>query len=245
MKSLIKHIPNFLTSLNLVCGFISIAYAFQGDYLVAFYFVGGAAFFDFLDGGVARLLKAQSEVGKQLDSLSDMVSFGLAPGVMLYSLMKQALGLDISMGFWSHSLADIFLLLGMVLVPVFSAVRLAKFNIDTRQTDSFIGLPVPANAILITSLGALCVTTSSLWVNNALGMPLVLLLVSIVQSYFLVSPLPMFALKFKSLAWKDNWLQYVFLTISAILILSMGISGITLTIVFYLTISLVVRLLGR
>lgn len=234
-----KHIPNFVTSLNAVSGFIAIIYAMQSDFMMAFYFIFLGAFFDFLDGGIARLLNVQSELGKQMDSLCDVITFGLAPGFILFSLMRNALGVTLPLDLTTLSIKDILLLLSTAIVPVFSVIRLAKFNIDTRQTESFIGLPVPANAILIASLGALFITSPLYWLRETLMNPYILAVISIVFSYMLVSPLPMFALKFKNLSWKDNKLRFIFIITSAVLLVSMGVLGLTLTILLYIIISLI------
>ncbi len=239
--SIKKHIPNFFTALNIVCGSIAIIYALQSDLLLAFYFICLAAFFDFIDGGVARLLKTQSEVGKQLDSLCDVVSFGVAPGVILFTMMRHALDVPFPLAFDSLPLYHVLLLLSMVLVPVFSAVRLAKFNVDTRQSSSFIGLPVPANALLIASLGVLFVSSPLYWLVNLLATPWVLLALSVFCSYLLISPLPMFALKFKNLTWKDNRVRFLFILLSILLIAFFGFGGISLVIIVYIFISLIIK----
>ena len=240
-----KHIPNFVTSLNAVCGFLAIIYAFQSDFMQAFYFVFLAAFFDFLDGGVARLLNVQSELGKQMDSLCDAVSFGVAPGVILFSMMRHTLGLSLPLDFETMTVTDILLQFSVVVVPVFSIVRLAKFNTDTRQSDSFIGLPVPANAMFISALGALLISCPVFWIRDLLTNSYVLLAIALVQSYLLVSPLPMFALKFKNLSWADNKLRFVFLAVSAVLVLTFGVLGLAFVIVLYVVLSLVIRLIEK
>ena len=243
MQNLKGHVPNFFTSLNAVSGFVAIVYAFQSDFLMAFYAIGAAAFFDFIDGGVARLLHTESEVGKQLDSLCDVISFGVAPGVILLSMMRHALGVAIPFDVSLMDVKTVLLMLSMVLVPVFSAIRLAKFNVDTRQSSSFIGLPVPANAIFIAALGVLLISPPFYFIKEWLMQPYVLLVVALVQSSLLVSPLPMFALKFKNLRWKTYHLQFLFLFLSAGLIFSLGILGVALTIVVYVVLSLILRLL--
>lgn len=240
-----KHIPNFFTLMNIVSGFFAIAFAFQSDFLLAFYFILVAAFFDFIDGGVARLLHVQSEVGKQLDSLCDVVSFGVAPGVVMFSMMRHALGVTIPLDFSAMALGEVLLLVSMALVPAFSALRLAKFNVDTRQTSSFIGLPVPANALLIGALGALLFLSPVYWLREVLVSPYVLLSIAVVQSYLLISPLPMFALKFKNLTWKDNYLQFVFLALSLFLIFFFQIGGIALSIIMYIFVSVMMRISKR
>jgi len=186
-----KHIPNFITCLNLFSGCIAAYLAFKGNYQGAFIAILLASVFDFLDGFAARLLKAYSPMGKELDSLADMVSFGLAPGAIVFSLLSET-GLNEWLPF-----------LGF-LIPVFSGLRLAKFNIDDRQTTSFIGLPVPANAIFWAGL----VYSFSPFLLDTVWLLLILI---IVFSYLLVSELPMFSLKFRNVSWADNQTQYIFL----------------------------------
>ena len=186
-----KHIPNFITCLNLFSGCIAAYLAFKGNYQGAFIAILLASVFDFLDGFAARLLKAYSPMGKELDSLADMVSFGLAPGAIVFSLLSET-GLNEWLPF-----------LGF-LIPVFSGLRLAKFNIDDRQTTSFIGLPVPANAIFWAGL----VYSFSPFLLDTVWLLFILI---IVFSYLLVSELPMFSLKFRNVSWSDNQTQYIFL----------------------------------
>ena len=238
-----RHIPNFFTSLNIVSGSIAIYYALQSDLEMAFVLICFAAFFDFIDGGVARLLKTQSAVGKELDSLCDVVSFGVAPGMIMFEMQRQALGVSLPLS--SLPFVSLLFLLSAILLPVFSAIRLAKFNIDTRQTDSFIGLPVPANALLIASLGLALAGGSSLWLVRAMQQPVILLLLTLVQSYLLVSPLPMFALKFKHLKWQGNQLRFLFLIGSVIVLVLWGMASIAIIIFSYVMISLIVSILRK
>ncbi len=240
-----KHIPNFFTLMNLVAGFWGIVFAFQGAFLAVFYCIVIAAFFDFVDGGVARLLRAQSALGKELDSLCDLVSFGVVPGVVLFSMMRHALGISEDLLSFAMPVKALVLLFAMLLVPAFSALRLARFNVDNRQSDHFIGLPVPANALLIVSLGALwSLSCDACWGAFPVN-PYFLLAVSLVQSYLLVAPLPMFALKFKNLKWKGNELRFSFLTLSLLFVLFFKIVGIVFTIVMYILISIVTSFFAK
>ena len=202
--NLIKHIPNTITCLNLFSGCMSIVAAIGGDLRTAFIWIVGAAIFDFMDGFAARLLKAYSPMGKELDSLSDVVSFGVAPGMILYSLFSQAAFL--------MNLQGCLALLPFCafVIPVFSGLRLAKFNIDERQTTSFIGLPVPAHGIILA-----CLT-----------------------SYLLVSEIPMFSMKVKSVSWKGNECRYILLLAAILFIAFWGYLGIAGTIVLYFILSL-------
>ena len=186
-----KHIPNFITCLNLFSGCVAVFLAFNGNYAGAFIAVLVAAIFDFLDGFAARLLKAYSPMGKELDSLADMISFGLAPGAIVFALLTET------------GISD-WLPYAAFLIPVFSGLRLAKFNIDTRQSNSFIGLPVPANAIF---WGGLVYSFSAFLLFHVW----VVFILIAVFCYFLISEIPMFSLKFKNIGWKDNQIQYIFL----------------------------------
>lgn len=220
-----KHIPNFITSLNLFSGCVGVLLAFQGNYKGAFIAILVSAVFDFFDGFAARLLKAYSPMGKELDSLADVVSFGVVPGVIVFSLLSK---IDINQ--WIPYLG--------FLIPVFSALRLAKFNIDERQTSSFIGLPTPANAIfwggLVFSYSGFLV--SSVWVLIGL---------TLVFSYLLVAEIPMFALKFKNYSWKTNEIQYLFLIGCVIILAIFQLNAFSILIAWYILLSIGVSLFKR
>ena len=209
-----KHIPNTITSLNLFTGSVAVYFAFNGNFTMAFYAILLAGLFDFLDGMAARVLKAYSPMGKELDSLADVISFGLAPGVIVFSLFEQSAYPD-----WVKFAGFI--------IPLFSALRLAKFNIDENQTTSFIGLPTPANAIFWASMGY---AFSGWLIEN----PWLVLLLTLLFSGLLVSKLPMFALKFKSLKWKENKMQYIFLGGCIALLIIFGLEAFAPIIVWYL-----------
>lgn len=223
-----KYIPNFLTCCNLFSGCLAAVAAFGGDYDGVLFYVVLSAVFDFFDGMAARALNVHSPIGKDLDSLADDVSFGLAPAVAVFTLMRSCLP-DVSVG-WGRILPY-----AAFLLAVFAALRLAKFNIDTRQKSSFIGLPVPANALFWASL-----LQSGFFVHGffsplwAMG---VLLLLIVAFSYLMVSEIPMFSLKFKSLSWHDNAVPYSFLIGCVLILLGMGLSGLALCIVWYLLLS--------
>lgn len=223
-----KNIPNFFTLCNLLCGCIAIVFAFEGDLVWCAYMVGIACVFDFSDGLIARALKVNSEIGKQLDSLADMVSFGVVPGMIVYRLlaeMSNAPGYISSIAF---------------LIPVFSAIRLAKFNIDTKQSDSFIGLPTPANAIFFASF-PIILQFSSIGesIKQLMLQPYFLISLTLVSSFLLIAPLPFFALKFKNFLWKDNKMRYLFLALSAMLLVVFQFTGIPLIIVLYILLSII------
>lgn len=229
--SITKHIPNFLTCCNLLSGCVAILLAAKGEFTYAFGFLFIAAAFDFLDGFAARLLKAYSLIGKELDSLADVVSFGVAPGMMLFYLL--------SLNGESSYLLNM-LPYAAFIIPALSALRLAKFNVDDRQTESFIGLPVPAHALFWGSL--ICFILENF---TAPLSPLCmggLALLAILTSLLLVSEIPMFSLKFKSWGWKANKLRYVFILSSLILIVFLQFSGIAAAIILYIILSIFNRL---
>jgi len=209
-----KHIPNFITCLNLFSGCVASYMAFKGNYEGAFIAILLAAVFDFLDGFAARLLKAYSAMGKELDSLADMVSFGLAPGAIVFSLLTGA-----GINEWVPFLG--------FLIPVFSGLRLAKFNIDDRQSSSFLGLPVPANAIFWAGL----VYSFSPFLMNNMWFFLILIAAF---CFLLVYEIPMFSLKFKNITWKDNQNQYLFLLGCIVILLIFKLSAFALIISWYI-----------
>jgi len=218
-----SNIPNFITTLNLFAGCLAIYYGFRGNYELVFLFVLLAAVFDFADGLAARLLHAYSPMGKELDSLADVVSFGVAPGVLVLSLLTQS-----ELPYWVAFAGFI--------IPVFSALLLAKFNIDERQTSSFIGLPTPANALFWVGLGF---SYSEILIAN----PWYILAFTVIFSGFLVSELPMFSLKFKNLKWKDNSVQFIFLAISLLLIVFFNLNALSLIIAWYIVFSIIMHFL--
>ena len=231
-----KNIPNFITLLNLFSGCLSIVAAFENNLVWAAYFIGIAAILDFLDGTFARILKAKSETGKQLDSLADIVSFGVAPAIILFQLISHSPDLPVLEIFNINLLPFI-----AFFIPVFSALRLAKFNIDTRQTESFIGLPTPANAIFIASLPLILIQQfpDYQWVFDTIKSSWFLMALTIILSSLLISNIPLFSLKFKNLKWKDNKNRYIFLGISIAFILIFYFAAIPLIIIVYILISVV------
>jgi CDP-diacylglycerol--serine O-phosphatidyltransferase len=214
--------PNFITLLNLLSGVLGILWVLEGQVLYGAYFVILSAGFDFLDGFAARLLKVQSDMGKELDSLADVVSFGVLPGILLYSLTKAQTDSQ-------------FLPYLTLIVPMLSAYRLAKFNIDTRQSDRFIGLPTPANALLLSTLPHLVAHWPELapWVTS----PIALVVIAWVASILLVSELPLIALKFKNSSFADNTYRYTLLCLGAFCFAWLQLAGIPLIIIAYLLLS--------
>ncbi len=207
MVGIIKSIPNIITCLNLLSGILSIIYAFNGDYRTAFILIIIAAFFDFCDGFAARLLKAYSNIGRELDSLADMVSFGLAPSIILFTYIQSLEGI--------HPLICYIPLI----LAVFSALRLAKFNIDTRQSENFIGLPTPAPALMIGALIAFAICDNSFNISTYIDNSFTLPILSVIISLLLVSEIPMFSMKIKSIKWRENQQRYTFILSSMILVI--------------------------
>ena len=222
-----KHIPNTLTSCNLISGCIAIVFALSANYTMALTFIVVGAVFDFFDGMSARLLGVSSPIGKELDSLADVVTFGVAPSTMIYTLL-----LTLSKSGWNETLAFAIPYVAFVMAA-FSALRLAKFNLDERQTTSFIGLPTPANALF---WGALIVGNENVFDENSYYIYLLIILV-FVSSWLLVAEIPMFALKFKHWGWRDNKVKYVFLISCLPILLIFGISGISVIIAWYICLS--------
>lgn len=219
-----KHIPNFITLLNLLSGCIGIVYAARGELFPAAVLIWLAALMDFFDGFAARWLKVHSAIGKELDSLADIVSFGVLPSFLLFRMLS-----EIS--------ASAVLPYAGFLVALFSALRLARFNVDDRQSDSFIGLPVPANAIMISSYPLIAGQTgfflfeSSVWIT----------ILAILSAYLLVSDIRLFALKFKGFGWKKNRVKYIYLLVSVILLLVFRVIAIPIVILLYIIFSLILN----
>lgn len=217
--SMKKHIPNIITSLNLAIGSYGIYHVLTIDPNAAFYFVVAAAFFDFFDGFAARLLKVKSDFGKELDSLADMVSFGVLPAFYLLKLLSLT-----SEFYWIA-----------ILVVVFSALRLAKFNLDESQSDSFIGLPTPANALMITSLVFLGFQLSEFTLVG----------ICIMSSLLLVSKIRMTALKFSSFGWKGNEVRWFLIGTSIVLFIVFKWTFLPILIPFYIVVSIVSSVLVK
>lgn len=235
-----KHIPNIITCLNLIAGNLAVIFALYGQLTYAVILIFAAALFDFLDGLAARILNAYSPIGKDLDSLADMVSFGLAPGIIMFMLMKYSfMGNDIfSDGIPDFHLHQELTMALSLLIPVFSALRLAIFNNDTRQVSSFIGLPTPANAIFISSLAMIRMHGIHPTFDSFLLSTPSLVIITLLLSYLLVSRIPMFSLKFRNLSWKGNSIRIIFLLLSGILIGAFLFYGLAAAIATYIFLSI-------
>lgn len=233
-----KHIPNFLTTLNLLFGIFAMIAAFNHHLEWTAIFISFSLVFDFSDGLTARLLNARSEFGKQLDSLADMVSFGLVPGVIIYFLLLN-----------SQSLPEIILFqintipfLGF-LIPVFSALRLAKFNIDPRQEEKFFGLPTPANTIFIVSIALINVNifNDSTYFSELTNQAWFLLFIIFLSCFLLIAKIPLLAFKFKSMSWGGNKAQFIIVLISVILIFFLKIVAVPIILLVYILVSVFFR----
>lgn len=231
--SLFKQIPNFLTLGNLFLGCLSIVFIFSGELTIACYLIFAAAIIDFFDGFVARLLKATSPIGKQLDSLSDVVSFGVVPGMICFHLLFINIEQD-----YSDLFTAILYSSPAFLISIAAATRLARFNIDTNSSGGFKGLPTPASAILIASLPLLMYYYDTFILSNFLIYTLILTV-----SYLSISNLPMFALKFKNYAWKGNEIKYIYLVSCLVALIILKIAAIPIVIFLYLCLSLVNNLI--
>jgi CDP-diacylglycerol--serine O-phosphatidyltransferase len=228
-----KHIPNAITCCNLLCGCLAIVQAFEGNLVYAAYLVGLAAIFDFFDGFAARMLKVSSAIGKDLDSLADMVTFGVVPGVVMFHLLNSSLIREIEK--YNVYENNLFLKYLPFIITIFSAIRLAKFNNDTRQTESFIGLNTPANAMIICSIPLILQQHPYLetFIN-----PCGIIVTSLILSLLLVSEIPMFSLKFKHFKWKGNQIRFVFLALSVLMLVTLQFVGVPLIIISYVLLSL-------
>ncbi len=222
MKRLSSYIPNIITCCNLTAGSLAVIMALRGTFEQAAILILIAAVCDFLDGLSARLLHAYSDMGKELDSLSDLISFGLAPGLMVYALLNDYLLLPYGN---LEYLAYIALL-----IPVAGGIRLAKFNVDDRQTTSFIGLPIPANALFWIGV---CFADTRDW------HPVIILALIVLFSYLMVSNLPMFSLKASNLSWGNNKLRYILVITSLGLVIWLGLTGLAGAIIAYILLSLI------
>ncbi|PJI26773.1 CDP-diacylglycerol--serine O-phosphatidyltransferase [Prevotella intermedia] len=226
-----KHIPNTITCCNLVSGCVAIAYAFSGNVELSFTWIIIGAVFDFFDGMSARLLNVSSPIGKELDSLADIVTFGVAPSTILFS--------ELSVMSYPAILEPLRSILPFTayIMAAFSALRLAKFNLDERQALGFIGLPTPANALFWGSL----IIGAGKWLEATPFMVFFLLGGILISSWLMVSEIPMFALKFKEWGWKGNQVKYIFLLTCIPLLAIFGLTGLAIIIAWYVIISYIIK----
>ncbi|HBK83727.1 MAG TPA: phosphatidylserine synthase [Flavobacterium sp.] len=236
-----KHIPNTITLLNLACGLLAIIAIFKGYYDEAFIFVCLGIFFDYWDGFFARKFQVSGELGLQLDSLADMVTSGVVPGLMMFQLIETIQNTQ-----EQYQVTEDTFYMGVVpyfgfLITIASAYRLANFNIDKRQIDSFIGLPTPANAMLIMSIPMIQYSNDYEWLTNLLNNPFVLIIITFLSVYLLNANIPLFSLKLKSLDWNKVKVHYLFLFFAIFLFLLLDFTSIPLIIFSYILVSVFVN----
>lgn len=237
-----KHIPNLLTLGNLLCGTIATIYAVQGEFVFAALLVISGILFDFLDGFAARLLHVSGELGKQLDSLADMVTSGVVPGIIMFQLMTErnfviSFAEKMDTVSFSGIFEDSVPFIGLILT-LGACYRLAKFNLDTRQTDSFIGLPTPAMSLFVISLPLIQEYSSIEFVQSLIANHYFLIAVTLVLTYLMNAELPLFSLKFKDYSIKNNLIKYLFLVVSLCMIIFFQYLSIPLIIVLYVILSI-------
>ena len=238
------HIPNVITLLNLLSGCIALLFVATHKYEMVFFFVCLGIFFDFFDGFFARLFHVQSPLGVQLDSLADMVTSGLVPGFVMFQLIYEYQNEGVSPLDSYFPLNYVFPLIGFA-ITLGSCYRLAKFNIDTRQTDSFIGLPTPANALLILSLPLVISTSTSDFIVSALVNPYVLMAISLLSAYLLNAEIPLFSLKIKNFTVAKYKIQLIFLALTVLLLVFFHVAGIPLVILTYVLLSVIHNKMNR
>ena len=228
---MLKHIPNLLTISNLICGCIALYFSFHNNLVFAAYLIGLSAVFDFMDGFAARLLKVSGPMGKELDSLADMVSFGVVPGSVVFHLLE------------ASTLSNFAF--AALLIPAFSAYRLAKFNIDERQADGFIGLNTPACTLFFISFPLISHFQPSHFLNQFIVMPELLLALTVLMSLAMVSEIHLFSFKFKSLKFTENKLRFSFIALSLSSIFAFHFAAIPLLVLLYLVLSVVSNYKGK
>ena len=234
MRTIVKHTPNLLTCLNLFCGCLACIAALKGDFIHTTIWVVAGALFDFFDGLAARLMKVYSSIGKDLDSLADMITFGLAPTFAVFTFLQ------LSLNQYDFSFVKFIPYIAFLLV-VFSALRLAKFNVDDRQGSSFIGLPTPANALFWVSLLA----GLKGYLLTSIYTPVGIICLILLFSYLLIAEIPMFSLKVKDFSWNKNMLQYILVLCTLIFIALFHFGGISLGIFVYILMSVFSRYIQR
>ncbi|OEI79285.1 CDP-alcohol phosphatidyltransferase family protein [Formosa algae] len=241
-----NYVPNALTLLNLFCGCIAVIFATHNHFIAAAAFVFGGVFFDFFDGFAARKLKVSSELGLQLDSLADMVTSGVVPGIVMFKLLGLSIGrseLAVDDGSWNaffsgDAIMPSFLPVIGFFITLSSAYRLAKFNLDEEQQDYFKGLPTPANTLLIISLPLIMELQHNDIMNAIIMNQGFLIALTITSSFLLNAPIILFALKFKTWDFKPNAIRYIFLIISVLLLVFLQFAAIPLIILVYVAMSM-------
>lgn len=238
-----RHLPNLITLLNLACGTAAIVLTLEGQWRIAVYLILAAAVFDFLDGFAARMLNAYSETGKQLDSLADMVSFGVLPAVFIYTLFKMLFQHQPEEAGKFYDYFQWVVLISVLLVPAVSAIRLARFNTEEDQGAFFYGLPTPAHALFWTGIFWQVMQSGSLF-----GTPLNLFFmwaIMLIMTFHMILPIPMYSLKFEHFRLRGNLIRYLLLILALAILLFVGWGGLPLVILVYILLSLLNLLLTR
>ncbi len=235
-------IPNFLTSANLFCGMLALVFVGTDQLIPTAFVLVLALIFDFFDGFAARILKVSSPMGKELDSLADMLTFGAVPGFIMAKLIQDTQALAfLPQQLIGESGTFPFWLFGFV-VSVFSALRLAKFNIDERQSDAFYGLPTPANAILIFSFWLIVELSPESWMAYPFQHLYTLIILCLISSYLLIADIRLISLKFKNMSWSENVFRYLLIMSALLLFAFFQYKGIPLIIFIYILLSIVENL---
>lgn len=229
-------IPNSITCMNLMCGCLAVIFSFEDGqvgslqgYEWSFLFIGLAAIFDFCDGAMARLIHAYSLVGKELDSLSDLVSFGVAPAMLMFNTLKWA---------WADNEPYWLLPYLAMMIAICGGIRLARFNVDTRQASEFIGMPIPANAIFW--IGAVS------WMHSCANPAVVatyMLPAIVCISLLMLAPMHLFSLKFKNFTLSHNWYRFLLVIGAVVLVAVMGLPGLSALIIYYIVLAYVVNVI--
>jgi len=236
-----KHLPNLLTLLNLACGTTAIVFTLEGHWQWAVYLVLAASLFDFLDGLAARMLNAYSETGRQLDSLADMVTFGVLPGIFIYTIFKLLFLNQADGGITAHAILQWFMLGTVLLIPAISAIRLARFNVKEPDGPFFQGLPTPAHTLFWTGLFWQFMQDGLLF-----GTPLNIFFmwaIMLIMAFHMILPVPMYTLKFEHFRLRGNLIRYLLIIVSGIILLVTGLSGLSIVILMYILLSLLNLLL--
>jgi CDP-diacylglycerol--serine O-phosphatidyltransferase len=234
-----RHIPNFITSLNLASGFIAILFAAGGNIVTASWFILAAMIFDFTDGFSARLLKSYSAMGKELDSLADVVSFGIAPALIIYHLIAKSILVNPQADFGTYNLREGAILLLTVIMPVCAALRLAKFNIDETQAMTFKGLPTPANALAVISIPIAIHYSPNSVINGIAGSAMTLAILTVALSLLMVTRLPLLSMKTSHLKFRGNEGRYALLIMIVAVFIFLGYAAFPLIIPLYIIASLI------
>ena len=235
-----KYIPNLLTLLNLLCGTIAVIFAVNNELEIAAYFVLLGIFFDFFVGFAARIFKVEGELGKQLDSLADVVTSGVVPGIVIYKLLQTKNTIEIfntEVVSWKTQEIELLPFFGL-LFTLAAAYRLAKFNIDERQTSSFIGLPTPAATLVVLSLPLILNYSSLEFATALIENKWFLIILTVVLSFLMNAEIPLFSLKFKDYSWKNNKVKFVFLILTIALVIGLQFIAIPLVILVYILFSI-------